>query len=58
MAIKTVDSADDDKNYKSDKKKVDYILNKIAVSNMSYGVGAKNIRNVDGETREVETSSK
>lgn len=55
-AVELVHGADDDEDNKSDEKKVDDVLEEVAVGDMSDGVGAEEVRNIESEARKVETA--
>lgn len=58
FAIEAVHHFDDNKDSEGDDEEIDDVLNKIAISDVSDGVGTEEVGNVDGEGREVGTTSK
>lgn len=56
MTVEAVNSANDDKNYESNEQEINYVLNEIAVGDVGYGVSAKNIRNINGETSKIKAA--
>lgn len=56
FAVHTVDEFDDDEDSEGDNDEVDDILEEVAISDVSDGIGAKEIGDVDREGREIETA--
>lgn len=58
FAIHAIDKSDNNKDSKSNNKKVDDVLEEIAIGNMGDSVGAENVRDVDRESGKIKTTSK
>lgn len=52
-AVKFVHSANDDENREGDNEKVNDVLEEIAISNVSNGVGTEDVRNVNRKGRKI-----
>lgn len=55
--VEFVESFNDDENSEGHDKKVDDVLDKVAVSDVRNGVGTKNIRDINSKGRKISATS-
>ncbi len=58
FTIESIHGADDNEDDEGDDEKVDDVLEEIPVGDVGSSIGTKDIRDVDGKRREIETASK
>ncbi len=58
LTVKTIDGTNHNKHHKGHEQEIDDVLEKITIGNMSGGIGAENIRNIDRKFRKIETAGK
>lgn len=56
FAVHAVDEFDNDKDSESNNEEIDDVLQEVAISDVGNGIGAEEIRNVDREGGEIETT--